>query len=342
MHSSSSAILSAAAALLPALTRAQSTGADTCTDVHTFLARGNNEPYPGRQGKLVDAICSAVGSSTCDYEDIVFDNALETEYCGAVEAGRVAGRNQIAAYHKKCPDTKLVISGYSQGAQVVGDILGGGGGTFFQGCTIDSSDGLDADSEPGNKIVAAMLFGDTRHTAAQSYNVLDGAPDNGLFPRTGAQLAGLNSFSSVLRSYCQAEDPICAGGDTVADHLNYFDVYSDAAGGWVASMVGATPSSTATSSTASQTSTMSSASTSASKSGSSTTGEASTTTGSTSATTAAPSSTTTDADVGSSESSSSSTATPTGGDQSGGARGLQCTIGIVSMTTLVSIVFSFI
>ncbi|KAI1505853.1 carbohydrate esterase family 5 protein [Biscogniauxia marginata] len=323
-------------AVLPVLASAQSTGAGTCTDVHTFLARGNNEPYPGRQGKLVDAICEGLGSG-CDYEDIVFDNALETEYCSAVEAGRVAGRKQIAAYNDRCPDTKLVVSGYSQGAQVVGDILGGGGGTFFQGCTINSSDGLDP--VPGSKIAAALLFGDTRHTGGQSYNVLGGAPDNGLFPRSGDQLAGLNKFSGVLRSYCQAEDPICARGNTVADHLNYFDVFSDAAGEWVKSVVDVTPSSTVTSSTASQTS--GSASPSTSESGSSTSGEASSTTEGTSSVTGEPSSTATDTAVSStSEGSSSPTAAPTGDNQSGGAEAFRCGMGLVSLVILSSLLFS--
>lgn len=86
-------------------------------------------------------------------------------------------------------------------------------------------------------VAAAMVFGDTRHTAGQSYNVESGANDNGLFPRTGSQLAGLAEFSSVLRAYCVSTDPICAGGDVVATHLNYFDIYSDSAAEWVQEMV---------------------------------------------------------------------------------------------------------
>ncbi|KAI1491057.1 hypothetical protein F5X96DRAFT_633138 [Biscogniauxia mediterranea] len=77
------AILPAAAAalLLPTLARAQSAGADTCTH------RLPHVPDPGWQGKLVDVICPAQDSG-CDYEDIVFNNALETEHCGAVDIDR--------------------------------------------------------------------------------------------------------------------------------------------------------------------------------------------------------------------------------------------------------------
>ncbi|KAI0199488.1 carbohydrate esterase family 5 protein [Astrocystis sublimbata] len=242
------AILGSVAGLL-AITSAQSTGSDECTGVHIFLSRGNNEPYPGRQGKLVDAICSELDN--CDYEDIVFDNALEREYCAAVEEGRSAGVKQITAYNKRCPDTKLVVSGYSQGAQVVGDILGGGGGVFFQDCTTPDTAAMDPKSKPGNMIKAALLFGDTRHTASQSYNILEGAGANGLFPRGGEQLAGLNGFSDVLRAWCQGGDPVCAQGDTVAEHLNYFDIFPPSAAEWVSSVVGevAEPSSTQTTTT---------------------------------------------------------------------------------------------
>ncbi|GKT85597.1 acetylxylan esterase precursor [Colletotrichum tofieldiae] len=228
--------LSAGLALLYALpwasaasvTERQATGASECRNVHIFLARGNNEPYPGRQGKLVTAICDGIDS--CDYEDIQFWNPLEAPYCQSIEEGAANGTAQITAYNKRCPDAKLVVSGYSQGGHVVGDVLGGGGGTFFQDCKQKSNAGLDATKAPGNKIAAALIFGDTRHTANQPYNYLSGAGLNGLFPRPEDQLAGMRAFATVMRSYCVDSDPICAGGDTAANHLNYFDVYSSEAG----------------------------------------------------------------------------------------------------------------
>lgn len=122
---------------------------ETCSDVHIFLAKGNNEPYPGRQGKLVSAICS--GLNSCDYEDIQMRNMLEDEYCGAVQEGAGNGVKQIIAYNKRCPDTKLVVSGYSQGAHVAGDIFGGGGGSYFNGCVAQSTPNLDINSPAGKR-----------------------------------------------------------------------------------------------------------------------------------------------------------------------------------------------
>lgn len=85
---------------------------------------------------------------------------------------------------------------------------------------------------------AALLFGNTLHTANQPFNYENGSGGNGLFPRSGDRLAGLNKFASVLRDYCVASDPICAGGDIVANHLNYFDIYSTNAADWVVEKLG--------------------------------------------------------------------------------------------------------
>ena len=78
-----------------------------------------------------------------------------------------------------------------------------------------------------------MIFGDTRHTAGQPYNVLTGADSNGLFPRPADQLANLASYGDVLQAYCVKTDPICAQGKDVKTHLNYFDVFTDEVADWV-------------------------------------------------------------------------------------------------------------
>ncbi|KAI5236542.1 alpha/beta-hydrolase [Aureobasidium subglaciale] len=221
------------AASVPQLQARQS----ACSDVHIFLAKGNNEPYPGRQGKLVNAICN--GLENCDYEDILFYNPVEAPYCQSIDEGVANGIAQLNAYSARCPDTKLVISGYSQGSQIVGDIIGGGSGTFFQDCMTVPSPNLDVNSELGKKIVAVLTFGNTRHTGGQPYNQFSGAPFNGIFPRPAYQLANLATWTSKYHDYCVAEDPVCAGGNVVEDHLNYFDLYSDTAAAWVKSQIAA-------------------------------------------------------------------------------------------------------
>ncbi|RYP03672.1 hypothetical protein DL764_004977 [Monosporascus ibericus] len=203
-----------------------------CDSVHVFLARGTNEPYPGRQSAVVSAICN--GISNCGYEDITYPASTSPSYCNSVEAGIIGGTSQISAYANRCPNAKLVLSGYSQGAQLIGDILGGGGGDTALGCSTPINTGLNPFSSPGNKILAALLFGDPRHTANQAYNAASGAFSDGINPRTGTQLTSLNRFSNVLRSWCLSGDFICArGGSDPNAHTSYFNIFSIEAGYWV-------------------------------------------------------------------------------------------------------------
>lgn len=123
-----------------------------CTDVHIFLAKGWNEPYPGRQGKLAGAICW--GLDSCDYEDIQYYNPPEADYCASITEGNINGVAQMTAYAERCPDSRLVLTGYSQGANVAGDVLGGGGGRFGNEtvyCTVEDTPGLNRTTSPGNK-----------------------------------------------------------------------------------------------------------------------------------------------------------------------------------------------
>lgn len=228
----------------------------SCAAVHIFLAKGWNETYPGRQGKLAGAIC--YGLESCDYEDILFYNAPEADYCASITEGNNNGHAQMSEYASRCPDSQLVLSGYSQGANVAGDLLGGGGGLFGdQACTVDTTAGLDPTTSPGNKrkslccffhvtsnstlthhiVAAVLLFGDNRHVANQPYNILSGAPYSADNPRYPEQVQHMNLFAPIIHSYCVDTDPVCAADAPVtADvetHLNYFDIYSDEAAGWV-------------------------------------------------------------------------------------------------------------
>ncbi|KAL8383371.1 hypothetical protein RB595_006901 [Gaeumannomyces hyphopodioides] len=230
------AVLAGVASALPELAPRQMV-TNSCADVHIFLGKGNNEPYPGRQGKLVSAICN--GLSSCDYEDIQMQNMLEDEYCGAVTQGVTNGRAQIIAYNKRCPDSKLVVSGFSQGGQVVGDIFSGAGSTAFQGCVIPFIPALDITSAAGRQVAAVLTFGDVRHTAFQPYNYKSGATGWGLFPRSPDQLAKAINYAGVWRDYCNAGDPVCAGGNVVDEHLNYFDVDTPDAAAWVQKRIAA-------------------------------------------------------------------------------------------------------
>ena len=204
-----------------------------CADVVIFMARGNDAPYhDGRTFPFVEATCgkfTAQGKS-CDYIDIQYDVTLGADYCNQVAEGARNGISQITDFNQKCPCTHIVVNGYSEGAHVVGDVLGGPGG-----CTFVST-GLDNASSAGKAIGAALLWGNVMHTANQPYNVLDGASLQ-KNPRSADDLARLGRYAPLLRDYCAAGDPVCAGGAVVADHLNYFELYTDEASSWVVSKI---------------------------------------------------------------------------------------------------------
>merc|ERR1711939_1261210 len=267
----------------PALT--QSTGTGSCTDVHVFLAKGWNSRYENqRQTQLVDAICNDLGSDvSCDYEDIILNNLEGTEYCPAVEEGDANGKQQITAYAQKCPESKLVLSGYSQGANVVGDIIAGGGGG---GSACASTAPLDPSSDAVCQIAAVMLFGDPRHTANAAYNAGTGVAGVGEFPRTAEQLERLNSYAGELRSWCARDDPNCAkdlGLNTVEAHTNYFTYVTSEAASWAVSKIQAASGSCGQVSSSSTSSMSSTSSTKVATSSSMSTSESSTAPATTSA-----------------------------------------------------------
>ncbi|MBO1764675.1 cutinase family protein [Escherichia coli] len=230
-----------AAAVLAAVPLAHAQGTTppkttaACNDVAIFMARGNDAPYhDGRTSPFIDATCGKFQAQgvSCDYMDIVFDATLGVPFCPTIQEGASNGVRQITEYNAQCPDTLIVLNGYSQGAMVAGSLLSGGG---EDACNVDAvTTGLDPASQAGQALKAALLWGDVKHTANQPYNVLDGA-DKAVWPRTGANLDRLNRYSSVLRSYCAAGDPVCAGGSDVAQHLNYFELHTDEASSWVVS-----------------------------------------------------------------------------------------------------------
>jgi hypothetical protein len=92
-------------------------------------------------------------------------------------------------------------------------------------------------------VAAAIVFGNERHTASQSYNYGNGSAFDGLFPRTSTQLSGLDAYADILRDWCLADDPICAANQPdplIAAHLDYFNLYTDAAASWIKSIASLT------------------------------------------------------------------------------------------------------
>lgn len=207
---------------------------ENCDAIHLFLARGMGEAEPGRVGDLAGTICPLYTS--CGWENVNFDSNLD--YCDAIATGATDALNQITAYATRCPSSKLVFGGYSEGGHIGGDLLGGNSPIEMYGsCTESAHPALSPTTFPGTHVAAIVLFGNTRHDAGQSYNVGSGSALDGEYPRDSAELASLNLWADKIQDYCISPDPICAKGDDGESHTTYMTLYAETAAQWVKSVV---------------------------------------------------------------------------------------------------------
>jgi predicted esterase len=60
------------------------------------------------------------------------------------------GQAQMRNYTQRCPNSHLIVMGFSQGGSVQLDVLGGGGGELW-GCMQESNPAMNITSAPGSK-----------------------------------------------------------------------------------------------------------------------------------------------------------------------------------------------
>lgn len=100
------------------------TNAVTCySGVNMFTARGTGELPPnglGIEGTHINAVLAAIPDSNATVIDYpaTFGN-------NSVPIGVQNGTRQIEEYLDACPTSKIVVMGYSQGADVMGFVLTG-------------------------------------------------------------------------------------------------------------------------------------------------------------------------------------------------------------------------
>ena len=140
-----------------------------CPPVHLFGARGTNEKpgYGFISGGFVNETLKAIPGSTA--EPIIYPangsfDPVDDVYRASVRAGVANLTQQITTFSKSCPETPLVLIGYSQGAKIFDDALCGGGDPF---------DGINS-TEPTIaqfNIKAVLLPGDDRFTIGEPFHV---------------------------------------------------------------------------------------------------------------------------------------------------------------------------
>ena len=144
-------------------------------------------------------------------------------YHRSVVAGKDWLRDRLAEFIASCGTTKVILSGYSQGAQVVGDVY----------------QELEAQDKAA-PVFGVVLFGDPyfnpfpagRGSSLGKWRHDEGNPDDLGDPGTHGALGRRPDYEAErVRSYCHGTDPVCQAGSRssnparlLQNHLNYAEI----------------------------------------------------------------------------------------------------------------------
>lgn len=99
-----------------------SAAAEPCPDVEVIFARGTGEaPGVGGTGQgFVDSLRSQTGGKSVSVYAVNYP--ASTDYVTSIAAGAGDASAHVQATAANCPNTRMVLGGYSQGASVVDSI----------------------------------------------------------------------------------------------------------------------------------------------------------------------------------------------------------------------------
>ena len=179
------------AAAVVSLPVAAPAAAQACSDVEVVFARGTNEPPGvGIVGQaFVDALSSQVGGRSVGVYAVNYpasDNYLSSAANGSDDA-----RAHIQDVAAGCPNTKVVLGGYSQGAAV--------------------TDMATAAMPPqiADRVAAVALFG----TPSSAFSSMLAGGEQ--LPTTSP------AYAAKTIDLCMDGDPICSPGANMLAHVSY-------------------------------------------------------------------------------------------------------------------------
>ncbi|MGH3967420.1 MAG: cutinase family protein [Mycobacterium sp.] len=180
-------------ALLTAPLGSPAAFADPCSDVGVVFARGTHqEPGLGNMGQsFVDLLTSQLGGKSVNVYAVNYP--ANDDYHNSATAGANDAAAHIQDTVASCPNTKLVLGGYSQGSTVID---------------------LATNQMPppvADHVAAVTLFGEP--TSGFSSMLWGGQPLPTINPAYGPKTISL----------CAPDDPICSPGGNIMAHVSYIE-----------------------------------------------------------------------------------------------------------------------
>jgi cutinase len=208
-----------AVALLIAPTGAPTAAAAPCSDVEVVFARGTFAPQGlgGIGQDFVDDVRAKIGTKSLGVYAVVYPASID--FPTAVDGIRDAA-NHIENTAATCPNTKMVLAGYSQGAAVIGFVT--------------------ANAVPGgidpSEVPKPMPPDVADHVAAVA---LLGKPDPTFMDQIGQPPVNVGPlYAGKSVELCAPGDPICSDGNDGAAHTSYTKIgLTDQAAAFAASKV---------------------------------------------------------------------------------------------------------
>jgi cutinase len=150
--------------------------ADPCTDIHVVFARGTSgSPGISQVGQsFVDTLRTQIGDRTMSVYAVNYPGSLD--FGPSATAGAQDSLAHIEQTVQACPSTKIVLGGYSQGADVVG-LLTAPTGTAWGEPSLLPPDVAD-------HVAAVVLFGNPSRK-------FGGGPLNAISPAFGPKTIDL-------------------------------------------------------------------------------------------------------------------------------------------------------
>jgi len=195
----STAVVTAALALLAPTTVAPAAHADPCSDIDVVFARGTSEPAGiGRVGQaFLDSLQGQVGGRSVSAYAVNYPATYD--FLGAADGANDAAAH-MASVAASCPATRFVLGGYSQGAAVVDMLVG------IPPLGNKVGDVGSAPPLPGNlanKVAGLAVFGNP----STKFSI----------PITSAG----GPFAGKGIDLCNDGDPICSRGRNPFAHTDY-------------------------------------------------------------------------------------------------------------------------